>query len=89
MLGKKARFSSTFRADAIGYIYRKNNSQNWINFTATDDVLAGNRFRYLEKKHILISEYIDQEDGSEKLVTYWEKIFAPSKVKSQQPNPKK
>lgn len=79
MLGKKARFSATFRSDAIGYVYRTKDSQNWINFTATDDVLAGNRFRYLEKEHILISEFIDDEKGNEELVTYWEKIFSPSK----------
>jgi hypothetical protein len=87
MLGKKARFSATFRSDAIGYVYRKKDGQNWINFTATDDILAGNRFRYLEKEHILISEFIEDGDD-EKLVTYWEKIFSPKKEKSK-PNPKK
>jgi hypothetical protein len=81
-LGKKSKFNATFKADAIGYMYR-DGKQNKINFSATDDVGAGGRHRYLEKDHVLISEYVEDENGNEKLITYWEKIFAPSKEKSK------
>ena len=37
MLGKKSKFSATFRADAIGYIYRKG-TQNFVNFTEAKSI---------------------------------------------------
>jgi hypothetical protein len=74
-LNKKPKFYTLYKADAVGYIYRKG-TQNFINFTATEDVGAGGRFRNLEKEHILISEYDEQDN----LVTYWESIF-PTKKK--------
>jgi hypothetical protein len=73
-MSKKCKFAATFKADAIGYIYREG-KQNFINFTASEDVGAGGRHRYLEKEHVLISEYVDGEDGSEVLKTYWDKIY--------------
>ena len=73
-MSKKCRFISTFKADAIGYMYRKGN-QNYINFTASEDTLAGGRHRYLEKEHILISEYTVDENGKETMITHWDKIF--------------
>lgn len=73
-MSKKNRFISTFKADAIGYMYRKEN-KNFINFTATDDVNAGGRHRYLEKEHVLISEYNKDAQDNETLITHWDKIF--------------
>lgn len=81
-MAKKTKFAATFKADAIGYMYREK-KQNFINFTATEDVGAGGRHRYLEKEHILISEYVDNDNGEEELVTYWDKIFAPQKEESK------
>jgi hypothetical protein len=78
-LGKKSKFNATFKADAIGYMYREG-TQNYINFSAAEDVGAGGRHRYLEKEHILISEYIKEENSDEKFITYWEKIFAPKGI---------
>jgi hypothetical protein len=81
-MSKKCKFAATFKADAIGYMYR-DGKQNFINFTASEDVGAGGRHRYLEKEHILISEYIDGKDGAdEQFITYWDKIFAPENKKS-------
>jgi len=77
-LSKKSKFMATFKADAIGYVYREGN-KNFINFTTGDDISAGGRHRYLEKEHILISEFLVNDDGSEKLITHWESIFAPEK----------
>ena len=74
-MSKKNRFVSTFKADAIGYMYRKD-KKNYINFTATDDIIAGGRHRYLEKEHILISEYKEDAEGNDELVTHWDKIFS-------------
>jgi len=81
MMAKKCKFNATFKADAIGYIYRKG-KQNFINFTASEDVGAGGRHRYLEKDHVLISEFVDNDKGNEELITYWEKIYAPGKDES-------
>ena len=80
-MSKKCKFAAIFKADAIGYMYR-DGKQNFINFTASEDVGAGGRHRYLEKEHILISEYIEEEGKDEKFVTYWDKIFSPENEKS-------
>lgn len=90
MLGKKSKFAATFRADAIGYIYRKG-TKNFVNFTASEDVGAGGRHRYLEKEHILLSEWVEnKKTGDEDLVTYWDKIYAPENSESiKKVNPKK
>jgi hypothetical protein len=76
-LGKKSKFNATFKADAIGYMYREG-KQNYINFSAAEDVGAGGRHRYLEKEHVLISEFKQDDSGNEKFITYWEKIYAPN-----------
>lgn len=81
-MSKKNKFSATFKADAIGYMYREG-KKNFINFTASEDVGAGGRHRYLEKEHILISEFTEDDKGNEQFVTYWDKIFSPEKVKSK------
>lgn len=79
MMEKKTKFVASFKADAIGYFYRKGD-KGYINFSAAGD--GGGRFRYLEKEDILISEFIqDEEAGTEKLVTYWDKVYAPKNNK--------
>ena len=80
-MSKKCKFAATFKADAIGYMYR-DGKQNFINFTASEDVGAGGRHRYLEKEHILISEYVNKDDGKEEFLTYWDTIFAPKNKES-------
>lgn len=75
-MSKKCKFAATFKADAIGYIYREG-KQNFINFTATEDVGAGGRHRYLEKDHILISEFVENNKGEEVLNVYWDKVYKP------------
>jgi hypothetical protein len=75
-MSKKCKFAATFKADAIGYIYREG-KQNFINFTATEDVGAGGRHRYLEKDHILISEFVENDKGEEVLNVYWDKVYKP------------
>jgi len=76
-LGKKSKFNATFKADAIGFMYRTDN-KNYINFSANkNDAVAGTRHRYLTKEDILISEFEEDDKGNETFHTYWEKIFAP------------
>lgn len=74
-LAKKCKFTATFKADAIGYMYRAG-KQNFINFSSNEDVVAGGRHKYLEKEPILISEFGDDEE----IKTYWEKIYQPNKA---------
>lgn len=80
-MSNKCKFVATFKADAIGYIYR-DDKQNFVNFTASEDVGAGGRHRYLEKDHILLSEYKENKEGEEEFITYWDKIFNPDKKTS-------
>lgn len=87
-MSKKCKFAATFKADAIGYMYRQG-KQNFINFTATEDVGAGGRHRYLEKEHVLISEYTQEDNGEEEFHTYWDKIFAPKNKEAKTKTNKK
>jgi hypothetical protein len=80
MLGK-TKFVAEFKADAIGYLYR-DGKKCFIDFSASKD--GGGRFRYLEKAPILISEYMDDAEGNEKLITYWDKIYAPKNNESKE-----
>lgn len=56
--------------DAIGYLYRKEDSKNWLSFKSSEDVISGARPPHLSNKEFLISE--KSEKG---LKTYWEQIF--------------
>ena len=58
------------KADALGYIFRKDN-QNIINFKPTDQVICGTRIKHLANKEIVISE--SNEKGDVK--TFWDKIY--------------
>jgi len=59
--------------DAIGYMYREQNSKvNYISFeTSETDLATGSRAKHLSNRKIKISEM--GEDNN--LVTYWEEIF--------------
>lgn len=70
LLGKVKVITTAFLADAIGYMFRKD-SQNFISFKPTDEVLCGSRIPHLEGRDILVSE--KGEDGTVKV--YWENIF--------------
>lgn len=69
LVGKLKRITCS-KSDAIGYLYRKGNT-NILSFKTSDDVACGARPLHLRNKEILISE-IDEND---KLITYWDKIF--------------
>jgi hypothetical protein len=58
------------KADALGYVYRKDN-QDLINFNPSDQVVCGTRINHLANKQIVVSEA--NEKGEVK--TFWERIY--------------
>jgi hypothetical protein len=58
------------KADAVGYVYRKEN-QNLINFKPSDEVVCGTRIKHLANKQVVISELNKEGD----VVTFWENIY--------------
>lgn len=57
-------------ADAIGYMYRKDN-QTIINFNNNDGVTCGARPDHLRNKEVIISEM----DKKGEIKTHWEKVY--------------
>ena len=68
LTGKLKRMT-TANSDAIGYLYRKKNT-NILSFKTTDEVLCGARPEHLRNEEIVVSEVVDG-----KVVTYWDRIF--------------
>lgn len=58
------------KADAVGYVYRKDN-QNLINFKPSDEIVCGTRIHHLANKQVVISE--SGKDG--KVKTFWKNIY--------------
>ncbi len=56
-------------ADAIGYMFRRDN-QTILSFKSNDDVTCGARPEHLKNQEIMLAEEI-----SGKYTTYWEKIY--------------
>lgn len=69
LTGKLKHFT-TSKADAIGYLVRKNN-KNVLSFKTQDDIVCGARPEHLRNKEIVVSEY--DEKGN--LVTHWNDIY--------------
>jgi len=69
LTGKIKRILSS-QSDAIGYLYRKNSTQNVLSFATKETVACGARPTHLRNNEILISELTDKG-----LVTYWDKIY--------------
>jgi hypothetical protein len=56
--------------DAIGLLYRGEDSKNILSFKTTDDVICGARPTHLKDQEIIISELVDG-----KFITHWDKIY--------------
>ncbi|NBP00893.1 MAG: hypothetical protein EBU90_12310 [Proteobacteria bacterium] len=56
--------------DAIGLLYRGEDSKNILSFKTTDDVICGARPTHLKDQEIVISELVDG-----KFITHWDKIY--------------
>jgi hypothetical protein len=69
LTGKIKRIMSA-NSDAIGYMYRKGNS-NIINFSSSDEIICGARPAHLKNQSVIISE-IDDENV---LSIYWDRVF--------------
>lgn len=57
------------QADAIGYMYRKDNT-TIITFKSNDEVTCGARPEHLRNQELILAEEIEG-----KLITYWNKIY--------------
>ena len=68
LTGKIKRILSS-QSDAIGYLYRKKNT-NVLSFATNDSVACGARPEHLRNAEIVVSEMT--EEG---LITYWDKIY--------------
>lgn len=69
--GKTGRVLSS-RSDAIGWLYRNDNSDTVLSFNSNDKfVECGSRPKHLRNKDIILGEM--QEDGS--LIYHWERIY--------------
>jgi hypothetical protein len=69
LTGKLKRIT-TSNSDAIGYLYRKGNT-NVLSFKTTDEIACGARPEHLRNAEIVISEVL--EDGTVKVS--WDKVF--------------
>ena len=58
------------KADALGYVYRKE-GQDLINFNPSDQVVCGTRIKHLANKQIVISE----ADEKGEIKTFWNEIY--------------
>lgn len=58
------------KADALGYVYRKEN-QDLINFNPSDQVICGTRIKHLSNQQVVISEVDDKGE----VKTFWDKIY--------------
>jgi hypothetical protein len=65
-------------ADAIGYLFRKNNGELMLNFKGTDQVLCGSRCDHLRGQTIKIADY-DEENNCLTNIN-WKGIF-PDTIK--------
>jgi len=65
------------KADAIGFLRRKEKNKNYISFTpsSTEEITCGSRCFHLRNQDILISEMNEKEE----LKVYWDKIFIPER----------
>jgi len=72
LTGKLKRIVSS-DMDAVGYMYRKTNTNcNYLNFMSSeDDLMTGSRLNSLSGKEFLLSEVNDKNI----LKTFWENIF--------------
>lgn len=57
--------------DAIGYLYRKEENENWLSFKTSEDIISGARPPHLSNKEFKISVKNDKNQ----LEVFWDKIF--------------
>jgi hypothetical protein len=70
LTGKTGRILAA-KSDAIGFVFRDENSNLCINFETNGDATAGARPEHLANKKIIVAEL--QPDGS--FVSHWERIY--------------
>ena len=70
LTGKTGRILAA-KSDAIGFVFRDENSNLCVNFETNGDAAAGARPEHLANKRIIVAER--QSDGS--FVSHWERIY--------------
>lgn len=70
LTGKTGRILAA-KSDAIGFIYRDEDSNLCINFETNGEVSAGARPEHLANKRIIVAERL--EDGT--FISYWDRIY--------------
>jgi len=75
LTGKLGRILAA-KSDAIGFIYRDEDSNLCINFETNGEATAGARPEHLANKRIIVSEKTD--DG---FISHWDRIFPSLKIK--------
>lgn len=75
MPGEKAKIELTSLSDAIGYVYRDEDSNLCVNFES-DAICAGARPQHLANKNIIVSERTP--DGE--FISHWDRIYPSLKV---------
>jgi hypothetical protein len=74
-LSGKLKQITTSLSDAIAYMYRGKNDDNYLSFKTTDEVACGTRSPHLQGKEFKISQLIDKGLATERLETYWTEIY--------------
>ncbi len=74
MSGKLRRLIPSM-VDSVGYMYRHSPNINYISFIASKEVKCGGSAAHIRNKEFPISELKTLEDGTEELVTHWDKIY--------------
>lgn len=76
LTGKTGRVLAS-RSDAIGYLYRDDNSNSILSFNSNDKFVdCGSRPEHLRNKDVVLGEM--QEDGT--IIYHWERIFPSENV---------
>jgi|WetSurMetagenome_2_1015567.scaffolds.fasta_scaffold00080_62 hypothetical protein len=75
LVGKLARIVEG-EADAVGYVYRKNN-KTIVSFKG-GGLISQARASHLAGKEITLAESQINENGDVQITTYWDKIFKPN-----------
>lgn len=75
LIGKTSRILAA-KSDAIGFIYRDDDSNLCINFETNGEATAGARPEHLANKKIIVSERL--EDGT--FISHWDRIYPSLKA---------
>lgn len=59
------------KADAIGYLFRRNSNESVLSFKTSEEILCGARPEHLRNQEIVVA----QQHADGKITTHWDRIF--------------